>query len=449
MSKQRILVVDDEPKVAFFFQKNLEMVDDNYIAKAVNSGREALDELQKERYDLLITDWRMPQMDGLELLGHVRRLSPETKTILVTAYGSEAVWEEARRLNTFRALSKPLRIPDLLAAVNDALAESITPTSGLLALTGDRFERLAGRMERLRVDLGARTTLLADLSGRILVYSGSIEALDTASMMGLLGGNMAASSELARHFHYPRPVYLSFFEGPPYDLYAASIGHHFFLTLVFDRHAGSSGTSRIGMVWLYTRRALEELQLLLGQSSNETQAPLADDEFADALRQQLDDIFGDGEVVAESKPAAKAAVQPRQPAAPAPALPLAGRVESILRTFNQQTGIATETRVDSLQQPLAEPTPSLIVKVVSCALKNVYQHAQATIVGVTFNHDEQWLYGCVADNGRGFDPSAPLPAGGNLMALQSLFGKAGGELQVKAQPGVGSSIEFKLPRGKG
>lgn len=453
MGKHRILVVDDEPKVAFFFQKNLEMVDSSYLAKAVNSGREALVELQKEHYDLLITDLRMPQMNGLELLEQVRRLSPQTKTILVTAYGSEEVWQDAYRLKAFRALSKPLKIPDLLAAVNEALAEPIHPSAGLLALTGERFEALAGRIEKLRVDLGARAALLADLSGQLLVYGGNIEKLDTATMMALLGGNMAASSELGRYLNYPSPVYLAFFEGPPYDLYAASIGHHFFLTLVFDRHPGTAGTSRIGMVWLYTRRALEELQVLLGQAEFEagtgTQA-VAGEEFADALQLELDGLFSAGPttVAAPSKPA-KTRTASAGPAGQPAGLPagLAGQVNNLLAIFGRQTGIATESRLDSLVVPLTEPAAALTVRAVSTVLKNVYQQAEATIVGVNFKHDAQWLYGCVADNGNGLN-NQPGRLAANLVSLQQQFQQFGGELQVSGRPGIGTTVEFKLPHSK-
>ena len=439
MGKHRILVVDDEPKVAFFFQKNLEMVDNSYLAKAVNSGREALVELQKEHYDLLITDLRMPQMNGLELLEQVRRLSPQTKTILVTAYGSEEVWQDAYRLKAFRALSKPLKIPDLLAAVNEALAEPRQAGAGLLALTGERFEALAGRIEKLRVDLGARAALLADLSGQLLVYGGNIEKLDTATLMALLGGNMAASSELGRHLNYPSPVYLAFFEGPPYDLYAASIGHHFFLTLVFDRQPGSAGASRIGMVWLYTRRALEELQVLLGQAEFEAGAgtpAVAGEEFADALQLELDGLFGSG-------PATVAA--PSKPAKTGTGLAgLAGQVNNLLAVFGRQTGIATESRLDSLVVPLTEPAAALTVRTVSTVLKNVYQQAEATIVGVNFKHDAQWLYGCVADNGNGLN-NQPGRLAANLVSLQQQFQQFGGELQVSGRPGIGTTVEFKLP----
>ena len=87
MTKHRILIVDDEPNVAFFFKKHLELVDNSYVVISVRSGEEALTELKRYRYELMITDLRMPRMNGLDLLEEVRQISPHTKSILVTAYG--------------------------------------------------------------------------------------------------------------------------------------------------------------------------------------------------------------------------------------------------------------------------------------------------------------------------------------------------------------------------
>jgi DNA-binding NarL/FixJ family response regulator len=63
-------------------------------------------------------------MNGLELLQHVRQISPKTKTILVTAYGSDDVWERARQLDISRGLSKPVKINVLLATVKELLAQT-------------------------------------------------------------------------------------------------------------------------------------------------------------------------------------------------------------------------------------------------------------------------------------------------------------------------------------
>jgi CheY-like chemotaxis protein len=328
MEKYRILIVDDEPKVAFFFQKNLEMMEAGYEVTAVNSGQAALTELQKRPFDLLITDLRMPQMDGLELLRQVRAKSPQTKTILVTAYGSEDVWEQARQLEISQALSKPLKIPDLLTAVRRALAEGQRPGAkryGLLALTGEHFEMLAARLENLRVDMGARACILADITGNILAQTGGIPEIDLSPMIALLGGNIAASVELSRQLRYPDTVHLAYYEGPPYDLYVANVGQNFFLTTLYDRRKENS---RIGLVWLYKRRALDDLALLLNQDLNAPAPELFDPGFAADVQTELDSLFDDAgfDLLTQASPATPAPVL--TPAAPAHARAQSGRARA-------------------------------------------------------------------------------------------------------------------------
>lgn len=437
MTERRILVVDDEPKVAFFFQKNLEMVNSDYIVKAVNSGESALQELKNHTYDLMITDLRMPKMDGLELMRRVRQVSPQTQTILVTAYGTQNVWEEAKRLQTFRALSKPLKIPDLIAAVRQALSQTATKSSGILALTGDNFERLANRLEALQIDVGARTAVLADTTGRVLVRTGGVEKLDLNATMALLGGTMAASSELAKQLNYAQPVHLSYFEGPPYDLYATNVGEHFFLTLVYDRRKEAS---RIGLVWLYTQRALSEITTLLErETENVVTAPLGGG-FAESLQKELDSLLGGSSVSALSAPPSHTRAE--QPSLAIPSF--RGRVEQVLMQFGQQTGIGIESYLDALDAPVPPKVTTLVMKLLSEGLKNVHRHAKASIVGVSFSQQEGVLNGRIADNGVGFDMRQP-PTLRTLANLQQTVGEMGGKVEVMASPQQGTKLSFTIP----
>lgn len=436
MNKRRILIVDDEPKVAFFFQQHLDLVDENYQAKAVNSGAAALEELQQHDYDLMITDLRMPQMDGIELLRRVKQISPTTKTILVTAYGSEEVWEEARRLEIFRSLSKPLKIPDLLASVREAFSLPRPKTKrGVLALTGESFEELSKTIEALRVDVGAQTIVVADTTGRILVYTGHIEAIDLDSTLALLGGTMAASCELAHQLKYPQPLFLSHFEGPPYDLFAANLGTDFFLTIILSRHKEAS---RIGVVWLYTRRILQKIIELLGQ---ETMEPALEDGFAENVQSELDNLFGASAVPAVPKvtPVKTAKKQ----AAPARAS-FSQEISSILSQFGQQTGVVVEKRLDALDQPLSPTAVNLILRSISSGLKNIHQHANASIIGVSFNSDDEFLYGRIVDDGIGFDRRNP-PELGSLKNLKAAFKQLGGSLELSAYPNQGTTMAISLP----
>lgn len=124
MIAKHILIADDEPKVAFFLGQSLERSNRDYRVTVVNSGEEALRELTRSKVDLLVTDLRMPGISGLELIRQVRTSSPHTRSILITAYGDDAVEAEARRLGASRYIAKPFDIELFITAVQESLAPS-------------------------------------------------------------------------------------------------------------------------------------------------------------------------------------------------------------------------------------------------------------------------------------------------------------------------------------
>lgn len=446
-TQHRILVVDDEPKVAFFFQQHLEIVGEGYLATAVNSGEEALKELKKYHYNLMITDLRMPKMDGLELLRRVRQLSPDTKTILVTAYGTKEVWEEARRLDISRSLSKPTRIPDLLQAVRQALKENAqqdeaAANSGILALTGERFEMLATSLETLRVDVGAHATIIADTTGSIIIYAGNIGGIDTSSMMALLGSTMAASSELSHQLKYPEQIHLSYFEGPPYDLYATNLGDDFFLTIIQKR---GQENSRIGTVWLYTRRALSRIIDLLYNDGGVGESTVAlEKDFAQSVQNELDDFFTEPEdaVSGMTKPTAtlsKTAVSPTKTISP-----LQQRIQVTLEKINQKTDLLIDYQLDTLANPLSPEITRLILQTVNVTLKNTLMYAKARKVSVTFNQDGGTLRGLIVDDGIGLDKKAKSNLK-SLATLQQQYENLNGKLEIFAFPSKGTTVMVQIP----
>ncbi|MCP4539224.1 MAG: response regulator [Chloroflexi bacterium] len=118
-----ILIVDDEPKVAFFLGRALEHSDRDYSVSITHSGEEALDLFDDRPIDLLVTDLRMPGINGLELIQKMQITNPQMRTILITAYGDGEIEAEARRLQVGRYINKPFPITDLLNAVQEVLME--------------------------------------------------------------------------------------------------------------------------------------------------------------------------------------------------------------------------------------------------------------------------------------------------------------------------------------
>jgi excisionase family DNA binding protein len=120
-SRSRILIVDDEPAVRDLLAKTLQSAD--YEVDTAPDGHTAIEYLDARGYDLLITDLRMPGMDGLSVIREGRRRSAGLPVIVITGYSSEASAIEAINLGVSGYLTKPFRLPRVLQAAARALGE--------------------------------------------------------------------------------------------------------------------------------------------------------------------------------------------------------------------------------------------------------------------------------------------------------------------------------------
>ena len=122
--RPRILVVDDEENIRELLLKTLALAE--YEVDVAPDGRTAVDRMRMIQYDLLITDLRMPGVDGLTVIREARRLKADIPIIILTGYSSEASAIEAINLGVQGYLTKPFRIPRVLAAAAKALGETVS-----------------------------------------------------------------------------------------------------------------------------------------------------------------------------------------------------------------------------------------------------------------------------------------------------------------------------------
>ncbi len=120
--EEEILVVDDEPQMVIAVQETLKRR--GYRITAAGSGMEALCRLREKHFNLVLTDMRMPEVNGLDLLKKVKTLSPQTPVILLTAYGTIQNAVDAMRHGAFDYLLKPFSSESLEAVVRRALESS-------------------------------------------------------------------------------------------------------------------------------------------------------------------------------------------------------------------------------------------------------------------------------------------------------------------------------------
>jgi excisionase family DNA binding protein len=121
VGRPRVLVADDEAAVRDMLAKALALAD--YDVEAVADGRTAIDRLRIATYDLLITDLRMPGIDGLTVIREARRLRADLPVVIITGYSSESSAIEAIDLGVAGYLTKPFRVPKVLAVAAKALGE--------------------------------------------------------------------------------------------------------------------------------------------------------------------------------------------------------------------------------------------------------------------------------------------------------------------------------------
>jgi DNA-binding NtrC family response regulator len=129
-SSAKVLIVDDEERFRITLRKLLTA--NGLETNAVGSGREAIEELKQQPYDVILLDVKMPEMDGIEALAELKKISKNVEVIILTGHASVDVAVEIMRLGGYEYLLKPCPMDELLAKIESA------------------YERKTARDERLR-----------------------------------------------------------------------------------------------------------------------------------------------------------------------------------------------------------------------------------------------------------------------------------------------------------
>ena len=122
----RVLIVEDDEVFRRPLQRALEAA--GYEVVAVPSGEDALAVLDRSAVDLLLTDHRLPGMDGVQLITRSKAMHPALAVIVMTAHGTAESAVDARRRGADAYLVKPFAMPDLLVALHGALEQQKSPS---------------------------------------------------------------------------------------------------------------------------------------------------------------------------------------------------------------------------------------------------------------------------------------------------------------------------------
>lgn len=286
--RKQILIVDDEESLAFFLRQGLLEVDSDWLIDTAATGEEAVIKINRSAYELIIADLRMPGLNGLELIQMIRALEPGTRVILMTAYGSTKVEEEARRLGVFRYVAKPFSIEDMktlaaeaLGAGNGTRVQSAPPTRTAraplqedvdeiqrapIAEETPRTESMMGvipqdartdtqpprpmvdaapeglhdglraQLSQIRVELRAQLVLVAGHDSGLIASSGDAGDLDVGKLVALCTQSLQIALE-GRHLvgEGDTPAALLVQQGQKVGICSATIGRNSVLIVVREK----------------------------------------------------------------------------------------------------------------------------------------------------------------------------------------------------------------------
>ncbi len=116
---RKVLIIDDDDNFLHAMKKILERA--GFIPTAISNPLDAIPLIQREYFPLIITDLRMPGMDGMELITRIMNINPSSKVILITAFGDNHVRQEAMDKGVFGYLTKPVKREEVVELAERAV----------------------------------------------------------------------------------------------------------------------------------------------------------------------------------------------------------------------------------------------------------------------------------------------------------------------------------------
>lgn len=228
MPKYRVLIADDQREVRTMLKTGVETLGSNFNVHAVPSGEEAVLEIAMGKFDLLVTDVRLPGISGLEVIRRVRNSHPELKVILITGVLDPTIRRNVADAGADAFFLKPIELADFLDAVERCLGivEDKMPESNLLQPTDIPEDSIAERLTSLRKDLGAFSAILLDDRGRPVAQAGELtdEAAAAENLFPALMSGFSAGMKVSHFLGASRPDSLTYFGGTKFALFFAPLG---------------------------------------------------------------------------------------------------------------------------------------------------------------------------------------------------------------------------------
>ncbi len=216
------MLVDDQRDILRLLHSTLDTLKNSEIKTFESpSGEEALLESTRHKIDLLVSDYKLPGMSGVELMHKVRARHPEVKVVLITGVTDRKVREEILNAGALAVFDKPIPLADFLDVVERSLGlvQTIFPSEKMDVKTEARQARVSDLLANFRQDMGADAVFLLNDRGLVQARTGKLR--DDSMEVSLIATLMAihsASLKVARHNHQETFDSYHVFSGGDHDL---------------------------------------------------------------------------------------------------------------------------------------------------------------------------------------------------------------------------------------
>ncbi len=222
MMSHNILLVDDQRDILRLLHATLDTLKKPELKIFESpSGEEALLESSRHKIDLLITDYMLPGMSGVELMHKVRARHPEAKVVLITGVTDRKVREEMLNAGALAIFNKPIPMADFLDVVERGLGlvQTIFPPEKSDGKVEERYIRVSDLLANFRQDIKAEAVFLLNDRGLVQARTGKLH--DDSMEVSLISALMAihgASLKVAHHNHQDTLDSYHVFSGGDHDL---------------------------------------------------------------------------------------------------------------------------------------------------------------------------------------------------------------------------------------
>ena len=146
----QILIVEDEANIRRVLRKILVDVDNNINVSEAVDGVEAITMVDKKTYDLVLCDIKIPKKDGIEVLAHIQKVSPQSAVVMISGHGDLETAVMAMRMGAYDYISKPPDLNHLLQTVNAALQRTPTPQKKTKKIAVPKQYTMIGNSEAIK-----------------------------------------------------------------------------------------------------------------------------------------------------------------------------------------------------------------------------------------------------------------------------------------------------------